>query len=295
MTLPGPDVIKECLHCRRPFKQGTLSSFSSFGGNYWTDGRDQGADWIERHHVALQLVKCPECGQLMWISEAKHLGQTEFYNDDARWPGASYYLSPNESDYLDALETNLANDAKKLHYLRVRAWWAANDLFRDDATLDPATVFSGRATSNMKCLYATIDDSNDDQRIMKAELARELGLFDQAKHLLSFPFDREYRHVVKVISDLAEKKERRVAIVHGNEAVTLEEIQAERERKEAEMKARYYAPPWDAQKSRLEQFFSFVCPRCAHREEIGLWHNSKMCSQCSATTVIYHPNETPPN
>jgi len=231
----------------------------------------------------------------MWNSEATVLGQTEFWRDDKRWPGTTYYLFPGENDYLDALETDLANDLEKLNYLRMRAWWAGNDRLRDDLTLQPADVFSERAGNNMKCLYESIDVSNDGRRIIKAELARELGLFEEAKRLLSVPIAREYRHVVKVIVDRAEQHDQRVAEVHGNEAVTPEEIQAIREREEAERKARYYAPPWDHRKPRLEQFFRFDCPRCLHSEEIGLWYNSKTCSKCPAVTVIFHPNASPVN
>src|SRR5262249_34995905 len=119
--------------------------------------------------------------------------------------------------------------------------------------------------------------------------------FEEAKRLLSIPIGREYRHVVKVISDLTEQNNQRVAEVHGNEAVTQEEIQAIREREEAERKARYYAPPWDHLRPRLEQFFNFICPRCSNSEEIGLWFNSKTCSKCSSVTVIFHPNASPLN
>jgi hypothetical protein len=57
---------------------------------------------------------------------------------------------------------------------------------------------------------------------MKAELARELGLFEETKRLLAFPFSGDYHHAVHAISLLVGERHRRVALVQGAEELASE-------------------------------------------------------------------------
>ena len=51
-----------------------------------------------------------------------------------------------------------------------------------------------------------LDESEPNQRILKAEIARELGEFDECLRLLSHQFDERYEHAVGFIKKLAEEK-----------------------------------------------------------------------------------------
>ena len=51
-----------------------------------------------------------------------------------------------------------------------------------------------------------LDETEPNQRILKAEIARELGEFDECLRLLSHPFDERYDHAVGFIKKLAEEK-----------------------------------------------------------------------------------------
>ena len=53
-----------------------------------------------------------------------------------------------------------------------------------------------------------LNDAEPNQRILKAEIARELGEFDECLELLSQPFDERYGHAVGFIKKLAEEKVR---------------------------------------------------------------------------------------
>jgi hypothetical protein len=102
-------------------------------------------------------------------------------------------------------------------------------------------------------------------RLMKAELARELRLFEEAKRLLAFPFDKQYRHVVKVMSDLAEQNHPGVGGIRGDEALSQEEIRLiEESRAQSEARAKASeefhraAEAANARKRRDGK----ACPRC---------------------------------
>jgi hypothetical protein len=60
---------------------------------------------------------------------------------------------------------------------------------------------------NLKTLDALLDESDQGQRILKAEIAREQGNFEQCLRLLSYHFEEGYEYVVGFIRKLAEEKE----------------------------------------------------------------------------------------
>jgi hypothetical protein len=51
-----------------------------------------------------------------------------------------------------------------------------------------------------------LDEKEPNQRILKAEVSRELGEFDECLGLLTHPFDERYGHAVGFIKKLAEEK-----------------------------------------------------------------------------------------
>ena len=53
-----------------------------------------------------------------------------------------------------------------------------------------------------------LDEKEPNQRILKAEIARKLGEFDECLGLLSHPFDERYGRAVGFIKKLAEEKVR---------------------------------------------------------------------------------------
>ena len=59
---------------------------------------------------------------------------------------------------------------------------------------------------NLKALSKMLNQTEPNQRILKAEIARELGEFDECLQLLLHPFDERYAHAVGFIKKLAEEK-----------------------------------------------------------------------------------------
>jgi hypothetical protein len=53
--LPGPNVIRQCNHCQKPFTEPTLMSGNTFGATFWTDGKQEAPMLPDMPW----LVKCP--------------------------------------------------------------------------------------------------------------------------------------------------------------------------------------------------------------------------------------------
>ena len=203
--LPGPNLIKQCSQCEQPFAEPTLMSGNTFGATFWTDGKREAPMLPETPW----LVKCPHCGQMLWLDEAKELGEEEPFGRSSRWPGARRYAELTESDYLAAVGMPLADSAEKVRYIRMRAWWAANDRLRRDSG-EAGGAVPEDTRHNMEALLAGLSEADQQERLMRAELARELGRFDEAVRLLATNYSDELQHVVRRISDLVKERKTRV-------------------------------------------------------------------------------------
>jgi hypothetical protein len=156
------------------------------------------------------LVKCPHCGHMLWLDEATELGKGELFGLSSRWPDARKYAELTEPDYLAAVGMPLADSAKKVGYIRMRAWWAANDRLRHDGGQGTAEL-SEEARRNMESLLAGLSEADEKQRLMRAELARELGRFEEAERLLAMSYADGLQHAVRRISELVKERKTRVA------------------------------------------------------------------------------------
>jgi hypothetical protein len=110
--------------------------------------------------------------------------------------------APSLQGYVSALSTPVLDDRKD-RYLRLRAWWAGNDPRRQT---EHAGSMSDGEIANLRAFLPLLDDADDNDRIMKAEILRELGMFAEAGSLLLSPFRDDLGHAVAIINDLTEQR-----------------------------------------------------------------------------------------
>jgi hypothetical protein len=191
-------IIRECPHCLVHVVQEETLSGNTIGAKIYTDGKRE-AKMLPDHPA---LVKCPMCNGLFWVEEAV---KVDIGFDAAK--GKQQVIAPSAKEIQDFLAgSTLAKD--KEFYLRLRVWWKANDAWR--WVPDPKPAFSPEQVKNLIALSALFDESLPGHRILKAEIARELGRFDECMLLLSYQFDEDYGFVVGFIRKLAEDKVRAV-------------------------------------------------------------------------------------
>lgn len=90
-------------------------------------------------------------------------------------------VAPNELDYYRLLAAKTFTAEDEL-YARSRAWQSGNDLYRKDDQAEP--IWTPVQEQNLRRLVKLADDSNLNQRLMKAEALRELGNFKECLELL---------------------------------------------------------------------------------------------------------------
>lgn len=185
--IPGPDQIVACPKCDAIAKYATILSGNNAGATFWTDGR-QIAPMLPS---TPSVVKCHHCANYYWLADAKRLGRV--YDGDPNqppdptWTAAPLIRELTEHQYYEAISRGLAGSPKQERALRIYAWWRRNDLFRDfdyAQSMEGLELDAEAWRKNLNALTGVLREDENDQ-LLKAEVLRELGEFDQAKTVLA--------------------------------------------------------------------------------------------------------------
>lgn len=172
---PGPTLIISCPKCNRLFKRETLMSGNTLGARR-LDGRG-----IFGHSEE----EAPE-----------------------EWHESEHVRELAGEEYLEALSVGLGDSRERERHLRVKAWWRANDRYRnpevDPVAAEEDPAFTPDLVDSLFILYEQIRLDDPDARLIKAELARELGNFSGAIRVLEYNFPEEgHRQVAELIRRLS--------------------------------------------------------------------------------------------
>jgi hypothetical protein len=162
------------------------------------------------------VVKCRDCEECYWLAEAEEVGTIEVWRDRPQqakaWATAKEVQEPTEEEYYRAIEKGLAKSPEQERDLRVLAWWRRNDAFRGKrkarAAGTPSSPGSWRA--NLEALALLLDDGDENDTLMKAEVLRELGRFESAKQILSRVESAELTTVVSQLQSLCDRSDTHV-------------------------------------------------------------------------------------
>jgi hypothetical protein len=211
--LPGPDQIIACPHCKGLAKYMTLMSGNTIGAQVWTDGR-RVAPMLPRPPA---VVKCRHCGECYWLADAEKVGTFDPWRGEGQqvnpsWATAEEVQEPTEEEYYRAMEKGLATDPKQEKRLRVLAWWRSNDTFRDDPRAPAVDNPSGSELwrKNLEALANLLHEADENDRLMKAEVLRELGEFELAKQVLGRIDSSKMAAVVRQVLSLCDSGDTRV-------------------------------------------------------------------------------------
>jgi hypothetical protein len=205
--IPGPTIIKKCSACSALIEKHTIASGNTFGAIFWTDGK-MDAPMLPDNP---KLVKCPHCRSLVWIEKLETVDEAEPF--DTMTASAEEPLLLDLDDYFSFIDSNklLKPDTEK--DVRLRAWWRGND----ERRRGQHSSFSEMETQNLTALKKLLDESDDIERLILAEISRELGHFSQALELLGSLSDERLIPAVTVIKTLAEQGDSVVTQIDTNE------------------------------------------------------------------------------
>lgn len=210
---PGPLQVIACPNCSAPAAYVTFASGNTFGAIIWTDGKCL----APMLRTPLLVVECGSCGECYWRTDARKVrqprsrlvGRGEPDRTRALPPGLK---EPSEEAYLRALAKGLAATPRRLRTLRTLAWWRGNDAARTRTNPSDATApcRSEASRENLEALAGLLNERSQADRLVKAEIRRELGDFESALGLLRRVTMPRHASVVRQLRAMCEARDERV-------------------------------------------------------------------------------------
>jgi hypothetical protein len=197
---PGPNEILLIPTSEKLVKISTLNSGNTFGAVYWTDGTREARmlpdePWLRMH---------PENRELFWTDECKKVAEEEVFEPNPKYSEVPFAESPTLEDYRRALSTLTPLTLEKERYLRMRFWWAANDPVRRGTSATPTPP---DYRENLQRFIGLLDLNYGGNRLMAAEVARQMADFTKVAEFLNCEFPTELTSAVERIRNLIRQKD----------------------------------------------------------------------------------------
>jgi len=220
---PGPDSIYACPNCRNFLKRGSLMSGNTFGAISYSDGKRVTSMLPEFPVITI----CPECQNIFWIKNDDKVGEIQgrLYmaekNEEVNkeWLDAETVRFLSTDEYFRVLDFKLYSDSdiEEERYIRLNIWWGFNDRIRENINLQffRSEEEKIRWKANVKRLLNILDDNDTNDRLMKAELFRNLGFFTLCLDTLNEIEDENVNWVKTAMERECEKSNMYVVEISG--------------------------------------------------------------------------------
>lgn len=173
--LHGPNHYYKCPNCDNLLTKGSLISGNTFGATRFSDGKMIAPMLIEFP----DLTKCNKCDTIFWLCKIEEIDiQKESEDKKAVLKNAVEVKFLVIDDYLRALDTGIAENKKEELIIRERIWWAYNDRIRSGHKIFNDIYDELRWNDNLNKLLLLLDKTDTNQKLMTAEINRNLGNFE---------------------------------------------------------------------------------------------------------------------
>ena len=173
MILGGDDYF-ECPICNTFVSRPLLLSGNTFKARLYSDGKKD-APMLPEFPA---ITKCPNCQHIYWLN-----ANTKCEKKNSELISSAEFLSA--FDFQRAIDEGLASNRENDIYLMQRILWTINDRFRYGLSL--FTDYETRVlwNSNQLRLLAILDENQLNEKILIAEICRNMGAFSKSRDLIS--------------------------------------------------------------------------------------------------------------
>ena len=211
--LPGPDQVLQCPSCAAVVLQPTISSGNTIGAIYYTDGY-MDAPMFPQPSV---LVRCPVCREPFLRSQARLLGHYDRFGatmfadeagqdvQDPAWRRAPRVMKPVHADYVPVLIKRRFTRETEVE-LRIEFMQVCNHPRRQLAPDAERPAVTAPERANLQMLASLLDLLDPEERLILAEVRRQLGEFDRAAEALTQDFPEDFALAAGRIRELVEAR-----------------------------------------------------------------------------------------
>jgi hypothetical protein len=156
-------------------------SGNTFGEKIFSDGKRIAPKLPEFP----DLTKCKKCDTIFWLSKLKGIGTYEWGdNVNSQWQKADNAEFLEIEDYYNAINKGIDKNKDEELFIRQRIWWSYNDRIREGQEIFNDESDELRWIENVQKLKTLFDQSDINQKIMVAEINRNLGDFETCMNVI---------------------------------------------------------------------------------------------------------------
>jgi hypothetical protein len=207
--LPGPFYVYKCPKCGNLLTRGGILSGNTFYSILYSDGK-RIAPMLPEFP---KITKCKKCNNIFWLSKSKEIGTYEWGKIPENLLHANRIEFLGIDDYFKALDSGIAENKQEELYIRQRIWHLYNDRVRDGKNQFIDEKDEIRWRKNCFELISLLDQSDLNQKIIVAEIYRNLGDFENCikiiqsidnddfnwiKDKLIYECNRKNKHVIQL-------------------------------------------------------------------------------------------------
>ena len=192
--LTGSTIVYQCPKCGQLVLGQSILSVNDIKAKYYSDGRMEGPYFCEQNSI----TECPACKKIFWL-DLKHQVD-EFHEDYDRGDPqiANHYHSLGDwAPRLDiqgwrrAINEKVFGNAKEELFLQTRLLWELNKYFLKHGEWESSQQLK-LWEDTIQDLLLIIQPQRPQEYLLKAELQRNLGQFEQALESLDKITDQDY-------------------------------------------------------------------------------------------------------
>jgi hypothetical protein len=203
--LLGDPLYFECPICSCVTIKGSILSGNTFGSTLYSDGKRIAPMLPEFPY----LTKCKNCDHFYWLNDKTEIRQEEASEGMPQY--SAEFLNINE--YFEALEKISELDTIHERYIRFQIYWTFHDRVRNNNKLFNNLEEEVLYVGNICKLLEIMQDKHIEDLFSKAEMYRNIGLFDETIAVLDKITNeqkKDYRHIYDSIKEAAIKQNREI-------------------------------------------------------------------------------------
>ncbi len=208
----GPTSVYKCPKCGNLFKNSSVKSSFSMGGFLYSDGQ-----LIESMAPkSLTLTKCQKCNTYLWLNKLEDINTKKWQHPiKPEWRKADFAKFLTIEENFDALKQGIAENKDEEKYIRKQIWWEYNDRKSENQKMfiDENDELMWR--ENCIALSKLLNFNDTNQRIMIAEINRNLGNFDKCIDIINTIDDTEINWVKEKYITECKKKNKWVILLNN--------------------------------------------------------------------------------